>query len=76
MVTGKLSGMKERSLEKRPENEDLVIGIFGEARLVKSAEGLHLEGGSMADRVEAQEWAAVHLRKRLLVRRPSCRPAR
>lgn len=71
-----LSGMSIQSENLPKTGNERVVGVFGDARLVESSDGLHLEGGSMADRVEAQEWAAVHLRKRLLVRRPSCRPAR
>lgn len=71
-----LSGMNiQREILPR-DGTERVVGVFGEARVVESVDGLHLEGGSMADRVEAQEWAALHLRKRLLVWRPSCRPAR
>ena len=37
-----------------------VLAVFGEARLLRTAGGLRLSGGSMLDRMEALEWIAEH----------------
>ncbi len=43
-------------------NEGQVIGIFGEARLIRHLDGrLDLVGGSAADREEAKAWTARFL---------------
>jgi len=55
-------------------NEDLiVIAVFGDARLVRIGRRVHLEGGSMADRMEALDWALANLQEPVLASRQSCR---
>ncbi len=75
MVCSRLAGMKNRIAELAEKEKSVLLGVFGEARVVYQENNLYLEGGSMADRVEAKEWVATHLRRPLSVARPSCRKA-
>lgn len=44
----------------RPEPE--VIAIFGQAKLVRTLEGIYeLRGGSADDRAEAKEWISIFM---------------
>lgn len=43
------------------EEQEELIAVFGDARLVKVNGRVHLRGGSMADRTEALEWIALNL---------------
>ena len=52
--------MKNRIKEHMEEQEEL-IAVFGDARLVRVNDRVHLRGGSMADRTEALEWIAMNL---------------
>lgn len=67
--------MKNRMAEFAAKEKTVLLGVFGEARVVYLENNLYLEGGSMADRVEAQEWVTTHLRRPLSMARPSCRKA-
>ena len=67
--------MKNRMAEFAEKEKTVLLGVFGEARVVYLENNLYLEGGSMADRVEAQEWVTTHLRRPLSMARPSCRKA-
>ncbi len=67
--------MKNRIAEFAEKEKSVLLGVFGEARVVYRENNLYLEGGSMADRVEAQEWVTTHLRRPLSMVRPSCRKA-
>lgn len=44
----------------------LIIAEFGEAKLVRVGAKVILEGGSMADRLDALEWAKTNLPKVLI----------
>ncbi len=57
-----MAGMKNQ-LEKEVTSEDaVVLVVFGDARLVRFGDRVLLDGGSMADRTEAIEWASANLR--------------
>ena len=48
--------------EPKDENqEDELIAVFGEARLLRTAGRLELRGGSMSDRTEALEWLSIFM---------------
>ena len=52
------AAMKHRFHELAAAREGQVIGLFGEARLIRHLDGrLDLVGGSAADREEAKAWA-------------------
>ncbi|MGY8674451.1 MAG: hypothetical protein ACKVHO_17910 [Verrucomicrobiia bacterium] len=45
-----------------------LIASFGDARLLKSDAGVRMQGGSMADRMEAMEWVSMFMAEvRLMV---------
>ena len=51
--------IKER-MEAATETK-IIIAEFGDAKLVRIGAKVCLEGGSMADRLDALEWAKVNL---------------
>ena len=60
--------MKNRIKEgmETAEETKFVIAEFGEAKLVRMGAKVLLEGGSMADRLDALEWAKTNLPKVLI----------
>lgn len=67
-----MAGMKNQ-LEKEITSEDAVLVVFGDARLVRFGERVFLDGGSMADRTEAIEWASANLRDQAVFSLPAGR---
>ena len=55
--------MKNRIKERMETTAEakFVIAEFGEAKLVRVGAKVLLEGGSMADRLDALEWAKINL---------------
>lgn len=52
-----------------------VIAVFGEAELVKQADGrFELRGGSRADFIAAQEWISLFLHEAVCTFRPAPLP--
>ena len=52
-----------------------VIAVFGEAELVKSADGrFELRGGTRADYIAAQEWISLFLHEAVCTFRPAPLP--
>ncbi len=57
-----MGSMKNRMKEKAgPPETSQTIAEFGDARLVRCGAKVFLEGGSMADRMDALEWARSNL---------------
>lgn len=61
--------MKDRIKEKMetPPETKLVIAEFGDAKLIRIGARFCLEGGSMADRLDALEWAKFNLPEALIL---------
>jgi hypothetical protein len=56
----KLMGLGTRTALRALAAEPRVIAVFGNARLVKRADGRHeLLGGTAADHAEAREWCTL-----------------
>jgi hypothetical protein len=53
--------MKHRMEEPALGPTEEVLATFGEARLVRVGDRVHLRGGSMSDRMEALEWLSVFM---------------
>jgi len=53
--------MNNRLEQITDERQNGLVAEFGEACLTRENGRLHLRGGSMADRMEALEWAAMFL---------------
>lgn len=72
-VPFKMAGMKNRLNDVVADEVVVVLAIFGDARLVRVRGRVHLEGGSMADRMEALDWASVNLTEPVAAARAVCR---
>ena len=72
-VSFKMSGMKNRLKDEGVDEVETVLAVFGEARLVKVGVRLHLDGGSMADRMDALDWASTSPGNQKVTPRPGCR---
>lgn len=54
--------MKNRIKDRNNPPEAIhLIAEFGDARLVRCGAKVRLEGGSMADRLDALDWARINL---------------
>ncbi len=53
--------MNNRMEQITDARQNGLVAEFGEARLTRENGCLHLRGGSMADRIEALEWASMFL---------------
>ena len=68
-----MAGMKNRLNDVVDDEVVVVLAVFGEARLVRVRRRVHLEGGSMADRMEALDWASANLAEPVAAARAVCR---
>ena len=68
-----MARMKNRLNDMVGDEDEVVLAVFGEARLVRVRGRIHLEGGSMADRMEALDWASANLAEPVAAARAVCR---